>query len=365
MATEVVKIVDPDQGAGHDYHSLFDWEAGEQKDLVTADQIAVAKCRCTGGTADNTGVTIDGWTTDSTRYIKIWADPSDTGGDGQYGSYRHLGTTPSGKIYRLTKQLVVKSPNVKIFGLAVVASSSILDGVIYLQVTGNVEIGYVFSRSTGSGAGLILYSGETSLVCYNSIFITAGGYDHPACGAVTKRSVVAATFYNCTAIGVGTVYGAWVSNFYTGDITCYNCIGQTLGGVYSGGGCWATYDSSVSGNYNLSSDSSAPGANSVLNTTVSFVSSANFNFHLTSSIGGASSASVSGLFTDDIDGQTRTTPWDIGADQYVSGYELPVNRQYVRGASETWYEVVDIYVLKDGVWEPDKVIKILDNGGWI
>ena len=46
-------------------------------------------------------------------------------------------------------------------------------------------------------------------------------------------------------------------------------------------------------------------------------------------------------------------------------YELPTNRQYVRGASETWYEVVDIYVLKDGVWEPDKVIKILDNGGWI
>ena len=49
----------------------------------------------------------------------------------------------------------------------------------------------------------------------------------------------------------------------------------------------------------------------------------------------------------------------------ISEYELPVNRQYVRGASETWYEVVDIYVLKDGVWEPDKVIKILDNGGWI
>ncbi|MFH2076319.1 MAG: hypothetical protein ABIJ57_13400, partial [Pseudomonadota bacterium] len=61
MASEVIKIVDPDSGAGFDYDSLFDWEAGEQADLTSGDgTIAVAKCRCTGGTVDSTGFTING-----------------------------------------------------------------------------------------------------------------------------------------------------------------------------------------------------------------------------------------------------------------------------------------------------------------
>ena len=77
MATTVTKIVDPDNGTGTDYTSLSAWEAGMQKDLVSADEISVAKCRCTGGTADTTAFSINGWTTDATRYIKIWTDPSE------------------------------------------------------------------------------------------------------------------------------------------------------------------------------------------------------------------------------------------------------------------------------------------------
>lgn len=93
MATESIKIIDPGQGTGHDYHNLIDWEAGEQADLPTNDRIAVAKCRCTDGTADTYKVTIAGWTTDATRYIKIWTDPAE--------SYRHNGTWQTGNKYRL------------------------------------------------------------------------------------------------------------------------------------------------------------------------------------------------------------------------------------------------------------------------
>jgi len=94
MATEVIKIVDPDNGSGTNYTSLSAWEAGEQGDLTGArDEIAVAKCRCTGGTADTTGLIIEGWTTDSTRYIKIWTDPAE--------SYRHNGKWTTGNKYRL------------------------------------------------------------------------------------------------------------------------------------------------------------------------------------------------------------------------------------------------------------------------
>lgn len=48
-------------------------------------------------------------------------------------------------------------------------------------------------------------------------------------------------------------------------------------------------------------------------------------------------------------------------------YELPVNRQWILNPTPAkhWDQVFDVYVLKDGVWVPDKVIKILDSGSWI
>ena len=76
MPTEVVKVVDPDNGTGTDYTSLDNWEdnyggiAGSG-DCVTNDQIAVAKCRCTNGTADSSRGT------DSTRHANIRTDTSE------------------------------------------------------------------------------------------------------------------------------------------------------------------------------------------------------------------------------------------------------------------------------------------------
>jgi len=59
MATTVAKVVDPDVGSGYDYDSAYDWEVAQQGDLTGArNEIAVAKCRCTAGTADTTSVTI-------------------------------------------------------------------------------------------------------------------------------------------------------------------------------------------------------------------------------------------------------------------------------------------------------------------
>jgi hypothetical protein len=122
MATTVTKVVDPDSGAGYDYASLFDWEAAQQGDLTGArDEIAVAKCRCTGGTADTTNVTIDGWTTSTTQYIKIWTDPAE--------SYRHNGTYQTGNKYRIettinTRSIQVLENYVHFYGIQILTSSN-------------------------------------------------------------------------------------------------------------------------------------------------------------------------------------------------------------------------------------------------
>ena len=39
---ESVKVIDPNEGTGWDYHSLFDWEAAQQADIDTPGTIAVA-----------------------------------------------------------------------------------------------------------------------------------------------------------------------------------------------------------------------------------------------------------------------------------------------------------------------------------
>lgn len=123
MATTVTKVIDPDSGSGYDYDSLFDWEAAQQGDLTgVRDEIAIAKCRCTSGTADSTLVVVDGWTTSATQYIKIWTDPSE--------NYRHSGVWSNSK-YRLavtattdTNLLTVSEDYTRVEGLQLWIDSS-------------------------------------------------------------------------------------------------------------------------------------------------------------------------------------------------------------------------------------------------
>ena len=54
------------------FGSLSAWEAAKQRDLVAANEIEVAKIDGAWTAADTTSVYINGWTTDATRYIKIY-----------------------------------------------------------------------------------------------------------------------------------------------------------------------------------------------------------------------------------------------------------------------------------------------------
>lgn len=72
-------------------------------------------------------------------------------------------------------------------------------------------------------------------------------------------------------------------------------------------------------NYNLSSDTAAPGANSILSTTLTFAAD---GYHLTSSdaaiaIGTNLSADAGLAFSTDIDSDTRVA-WNMGADEFQS-----------------------------------------------
>ena len=137
MATEVTHTI---RSSGGDYTSLSAWEAGEQRNLVDDDQIEIAECYndWTNGLED--APVIDGWTTDDTRYIKIYTPTSE----------RHDGTAGTG--FWLKNQtdswrssLAINDPYVLVEGLEITSALSNTYQCISINVgshTGWVKISH-------------------------------------------------------------------------------------------------------------------------------------------------------------------------------------------------------------------------------
>lgn len=166
-----------------------------------------------------------------------------------------------------------------------------------VQTSGSVT-GYVSNDPTAPGRGTSKFYNCISLSCNQ-------GYssDFGLSGDITE-------FYNCNAIG--GAYGF----VETATMKVVNCLthGQSDTGFV---GTFA-----AGSNYNASSDASAPGANSRTSQTFTFVNAAGSDYHLAENDGGARTFGTadpgSGLFSDDCDGQSRGSTWDIGFDQYVA-----------------------------------------------
>jgi hypothetical protein len=127
--------------------------------------------------------------------------------------------------------------------------------------------------------------------------------------------------YNCTAFHC---YRGFATN--SAYVKAINCLAN---GCYDG--FVGTFD--ANSNYNASDIASdAPGANSRngTNGNAVFVNEATYHFdlHLDSTDVNAHDQGTDnpsgGYYSTDIDGIARASPWDIGADEYISGGGTPV-----------------------------------------
>jgi len=273
----------------------------------------IATVELSGTAADTTAVTINGWTTDAARYINIYTT----------SAARHQGVWDNNK-YRLTSSVFISEDYVRIQGLQ-----------ITVAVTGNgygVRIGTgvsitaseiwlsnnIIKTTTISGnynRGIWIDGGAANKIWNNIIYDWSAAN---AYGINNNNNVAAVSYiYNNTITNSSSGINSSLFNqtFYVKN----NIVQGATVGYYSSGSWGSGSDYNVS---NIASDAPSPSYRSGLATTVVFADEINGNFHLAYNDTGAKnqgvdlSADANLAFTTDIDGDTRSGAWDIGADEY-------------------------------------------------
>lgn len=296
MTTTVTKTI---KSSGGDYTSLSAWESANAADLTSVDEIRQAECH---NFVDTAMVDIDGWTTDATRYIRIYAAQNH---GGVYGtsSYR-LAPADTGWSF------INRENYCRVEGLCI-STTATCQTVFYHYASGTADCRY--DRVIVKGTANVTYgvrNGNSGLATYTNILI----YD--VRGGASRsfyHEIGTSNCYNCTAINSST-------GFRQDSGTCVvkNCAYYSQGAPTPNGydGNWG------SGSTNNASDqaSDAPGTNPRNSVTPTFVDETNDDFHLASgdTAWKDQGADLSGTFTVDIDNVTRSGTWDIGADEYTA-----------------------------------------------
>lgn len=309
MATERIRTIKP-AGQGGDYTSLAAWEAAEQADLVSLDEVRIGEIDGTWSSADTTAVTINGWTTDSTRYIIVRA----------VGTASHIGkwNTNAYKIVIINDNgLTLDEDYSRVEGIQISATFSAGTtqyGAFYALANNCIFISCI-AKGTSSGDSLGTKSGFRNAGT-GTININCIAFGFTGATNTTLSGFQNGLIYNCTSYGSNLGFRR-----LTGTSIVKNCLAQNCTDGFSG-----SFD--VSSTNNLSDTASdAPGSNPIT-ATVNFVDAANGDFHLTSNnplilrAGKDLSSDSAYAFNTDIDGEYRILYWDIGADQYVNPHKV-------------------------------------------
>jgi len=257
---------------------------------------------------------IGGWTTDDIRYIKIYTPESE----------RHNGTAGTGfwlkgQANSWRGSLVINDPYALVEGLEITSALSNTYQCINIDVgshTGWVKVSYclLHDATVNSPFGIKTVNVGALYVWNNIIYNIDNGSEGDA------------IYANSDKCNVAYIYNNTISDCYRYGITTYGSAIHAKNNLVQncGSSCFSGSFNSAS-DYNASDDSSSTGGtHDRTNQSFTFVDEANDDFHLASNDGGAKdygtdlSSDPNLAFSDDIDGETRSGTWDIGADEYVA-----------------------------------------------
>jgi len=306
MATQLKKTVKP---SGGDYTSLEACMNANEQNLVTADKYFDVEIDgdWSGGN-DTSECTIHNYTTSSSAYINIYTTATAFhGGKPDTTKYCNYQTDSDVSNLRVHSQYVTitglffkKVPAWDYGGANLTNVSE--PNVVFASCYWQMHNSYASNRNC-------LYASVASIepLFKNCVIWSSGSVSSGA--MFTFPDSIGWEFINCTVIG-------WEGNFPTdlGGGTFTNNISHGRG-TYDYGD-WAG-EKRGTFTTNLSFDSSGE----ISNKTLTFVDSANGDFHLLSTDTDAIDVGtdITSITTVDIDGQTREVgDWDVGADEYFA-----------------------------------------------
>lgn len=286
-------------------------------DLVAANVVLNIPCYYDSG-ADTGPVSIVGYMTSATNYIKIYT-PANTSTEAN-NSQRHQGKWDDAK-YKLVKTtdwanvLFIAVDYVRVVGLQVDATQNNTYGIYlgdgsgkttsYRLISDNIVRN---SSAAPTGRGIQIDANQTVVIANNLIYnFGFAGVRSQIYDAYSKFVI-----YNNTVINSGRGFSVRPHLSNT-EVYLKNNLAQNNVAIdYEQ---WCTGSSN-----NISRDATSPDA-AYRNKTVSFADVANKDFHLlptdnvAQNAGADLTADSNFAFSKDLDGQTRNSSWDIGADE--------------------------------------------------
>lgn len=308
------------RASGGDYTSLSAAESGEQRDLVSADEIALFDVGDLEDAISFNGITIAGWTTDATRYV-IVRGATPTSATWDTSRYRIVGPVYLGALNINQEYTRIENVQVRVTNHNWDDPGGIHAGVNNFRVTGC----WVENACTTSGQGLdkgmgirrINQSSGTSVIANN---IVTGRWVR---GIRTYTITGTLVQYHNTVVGLQA--GQALQTDYEGGtgttVRVYNNIAQVSGSAV----CYSTpanYVGTANGG-NLSSDATSP-QTALRNITLDFAGAGDYALDPvedTEAIGAGVDLSGDATYpvTTDILGTTRPDPPSIGAYEPTGG----------------------------------------------
>jgi hypothetical protein len=313
---EVLRTVNTVSGGDHTTaQAAVDWFTTNYPDFVTSDVQGVIEHA--GSNAD-AGCLYTGITTDATRYLTNVGEGIGSDNKWDSGKYRAVQTSDWSKVWRAELDYIsfvdmqVDAATANGDGIEIVAATSMAASK---RIIINCYIRNSSGAASASQADGIKQSDNTTTEIINNIVEGFGRGMRLALDYSTAYDVLIAnnTIIGSTDIGLNALPQSGATFVSRNNIV----VGST----------GSDFDTAnVDHDYDISSDATATGSNSLINQVSTDLmtdpSVGDFTLKTGSNAIGAGT-DLSAYFTTDITGATRTVPWDIGAFAYIAASTVP------------------------------------------
>jgi len=298
------------------FNTITAWEAGAPADLVGFDIVWQGVCYNDGVFAESRLV-FGGSVTDNTHYKWLTVAEGQRH-EGNMGTGARLvnSSASHGAIQFLDAYAQVDWLDISATSAAKASAWGI--GTEVATGSGLIKLNHLILHDVFIGLYKLDNAPTYEVVLANSLIMKTVKH-----GVVGRSLAEAATVrcYNVSAVQAATDNDAP----YSGFKWCYarNCISFYYG--LKGFGNFSYLETDPASDYNISDDDKAPGTNSLkfMPPDVCFPPfvAAEMNLHLLSTSPAIGKGDSTGLseYAVDIDGETRSAAWDIGADSYSEG----------------------------------------------